>query len=223
MKHIGLKVFGGIIAILITGFIILTLSLDGMVKAGIEKNGSDLLKTEVTVNNVSLSIFDGAGSIEGFKVANPGKFSERNAIAIQEASVKVKMSSLFSDQIVVEELIVKNPELYFEQQGFGANLKTLNDNMDLQSEESSEKRLLIEHLLIENGQVAVHTEIDKERTTSVSIESFELNGVGREDNNTVQQSLQEVMEPLLEKAIAEAIKSGVTEQIENKVQEFLNN
>lgn len=223
MKHKGLKIFGGLVAVLITGFIIVTLSLDGIVKSGIEDNGSQLLQTEVSVGNVNVSPFSGEGRIDEFRVANPDKFSDQDAIYIKEASIRVDVGTLLSDQIIVEEIRVKAPELYFEQRGFGANLKTLNDNMGLSSGGSSESSLIIEHLLIENGQVTVSTEIDKERTASASIESFELNGIGQDGSNTVQQSLQEVMKPLLEKAIAEAIKGGVTDQIKDKVQDLLDN
>lgn len=223
MKNKGSKIFGGILAIIIAGFLILTLSLDGIVKSGIEENGSRLLQTQVNVDNVNISPFNGSGSIEGFTVANPDKFSDKDAISIQEASIKIDLRSLLSDEIIVRDITVKSPQLYFEQQGFGANLKTLNDNMKLSSKGSSETGLIIEHLLIENGQVTVSTDIERERTASASIESFELNGIGEDGSNTVQQSVRKVIQPLIENAIAEAIKGGVVDQIENKVNELLNN
>jgi hypothetical protein len=223
MKNKGLKITGGILAILVTSFVFFTLSIDGMVKSSIEENGSILLQTEVTVDNVDISIFDGTGSIEGFTVANPEKFSEKNAISISKASMKIDLGSLFSDQIVVNNITIESPQLYFEQRGFGANLKTLNDNMDLSSSESSETSLIIEHLLIENGEVTVSTDIERERTASASIASFELNNIGKDGSNTIQQSVKEVMKPLLERAIAEAIKGGVVDQLENKLKDLINN
>ncbi|MEQ8524399.1 hypothetical protein [Gracilimonas sp.] len=223
MKNKGFKIFGGILAVIVAGFLVLTLSLDGIIKSGIEENGSRLLQTQVKVNNVNISPFNGSGSIEGFTVANPDKFSDKNAISIQEASIRIDLGSLLSDEIIVRDITVKSPQLYFEQQGFGANLKTLNDNMSLSSKSSSETRLIIEHLLIENGQVTVSTDIDRERTATAAIESFELNGIGKDGSNTVQQSVQQVIKPLIERAITEAIKGGVVDQLENKVDDLLNN
>ncbi len=221
MNNKGLKIFGGFLAVLITGFIVVTLSLDGIVKNGIEENGTELLQTNVTVDNVNISPFSGAGSIEGFKVSNPDEFSEKKALKIQNASIELNLSSLLSDEIIVENINVESPELYFEQQGLGANLKTLNDNMDLSSESSSDTGLIIEHLLIQNGEVTVSTELEKERTASAQIESFELNNIGQDGSNTIQQSVAEVMEPLLERAITEAIKGGVVDQLENKANDLL--
>ncbi|MGN8225585.1 DUF748 domain-containing protein [Gracilimonas sp. BCB1] len=223
MKDKRFKVFGGFLAVLIAGVLVLTLSLDGIMKSEIEENGSRLLQTQVTVENVNISPFTGSGSIEGFTVENPDKFSDQPAISIQEASIKVDLGTLLSDEIVVKNITVKSPQLYFEQQGFGANLKTLNDNMNLSSRSSSETALIIEHLLVESGEVTVSTDIDRKRTASATIESFELNGIGKDGSNTIQQSVQEVIKPLLEHAIAEAIKGGVVDQLENKVRNLLQN
>lgn len=223
MKNKPVKIIGGFVALILIGFLALTLSIDGMVKSGIELSGSELLQTAVSVDAVSISLFSGNGSIKGFTVQNPENFSDRPALSIQEASMKLDIWSLFTDQIVVHEIIVKSPELFFEQKGFGANLKTLNDNMNLDDDESSETTLIIDYLLIEDSRVEVSTSIEKERTAKVSLAQFTLTDIGRNGNNTVKQSVGQVLEPLLQKAIQEAVKSGVTEQIENKVRDLLNN
>ncbi|HBQ60763.1 MAG TPA: hypothetical protein DD671_14380 [Balneolaceae bacterium] len=223
MKNKGLKITGIILALLIGGFVLFTLSIDGMVKSGIEESGSELMQTVVKVDAVSISLFSGNGSITGFTVQNPDGFGDEPALYIQEASLKLDIWSLFSDQIIINEVIVKSPKLSFEQKGFGANLKTLNDNMDLSSKGSSETTLIIDYLLIEDGRVEVITDLEKERTTEVSLSQFTLTDIGRDGNNTVKQSVRQVLEPLLQKAMKEAIKSGVTEQIENKINDLLNN
>lgn len=224
MKNKGRKIAGIIVAILVGAFVVFTLSIDGMVKSGIEENGSELMQTVVEVDEVSISLFSGNGSIKGFTVQNPEGFSdEQPALRILEASLKLDIWSLFSDQIIINEIIVKSPKLFFEQKGFEVNLKTLNDNMDLAFDGSSETTLIIDYLLIENSIVEVSTSLDEERTTEVSLAQFTLTDIGRDGNNTVKQSVRQILEPLLQKAIKEAVKSGVTEQIENKVRDLLDN
>lgn len=222
MQNKKLKLFGAFIALVIAAFVIITLSIDGMVKSGIEENGSELFQTEVSVDNVDISLFNGSGTIDGFVVKNPEKFSDEPAIRIQEVSLQVDLGSLFSQTILVKNMRIISPQLYFEQRGFGVNLKTLNDNMDLASDGSSDKNLIIEHLVIEDGRVKVSTKIDRKRTAKASISEFELEGIGRDGSSTVKQSVQQVMKPLLEKAMAEAIKDGVTNQLESKVKDLFN-
>ncbi|MEX0845697.1 MAG: hypothetical protein WD022_10460 [Balneolaceae bacterium] len=223
MKSKTSKIIGGLVVLIITAFVVLTLSIDGIIKSGLEENGSELLQTVVTVDAVSISLFSGNGSISGFTVHNPENYSDEPALYIQDASMKIDLLSLFSDQIVINEIIVKSPNLFFEQKGIGANLKTLNDNMNLAFDEPSETTLIIDYLMIEDGQVKVSTSIERERTTEVSFAQFTLNDIGRDGNNTIKQSVRQVLEPLMQKAITEALKSGVTDQIENKVRDLLNN
>lgn len=208
---------------LIVAFIALTLTIDGIVKSGIEEHGSQLMGTEVRVDGVSISLFSGSGSISGFTVQNPENFSDEAAIEIEEMSMKIDISSLFSEVILVKDITIKSPNVFFEQKGLGANLKVLNDNMAAASGSSSEKAMVIEHLFVEDGTIRVSTSIDRERNAEVSFSSIELEGIGRDGNNTISDAVRQVMEPILEEAMEEAIKSGVTDQIENRVRDLFDN
>src|SRR5690606_35973771 len=126
-----------------------------------------------------------------------------------------------SDEIVVKELIIRNPHIFFEQIETRLSLKTLQDNLNQASTEDSDKSLIIDHLLIEEAVVKVSTSIDRERNAEVTLDRFELSDIGREGNNNVKESLKQVLEPLLDQAIREAAKKGVFEQLENRVQDFL--
>lgn len=221
MKNNKLKLWGGIVAILIAALITLTFMLDGMVKSGIEETASDLLQTEVQVGNVDLSIFNGSGNIHSFIVNNPDNYSDEPAITIDLAHMELSLPSLFTDRIVVKTLTIQEPKLYFEQRGFGANLKTLIDNMSSPSEDDSDTQLIIKHLLIENSTVKVSTTIDRERTAKTDIGKIELNDVGEQQNYTVRETTRELLRPLLEKAISEALRSGVSSQLKSKVNDLL--
>jgi hypothetical protein len=221
-----LKIIAGSIVAFFFLLLVITFTLDGMIKSGIEENGSELLQTQVTVDKVNISVFNGRGTINGFTVKNPENYSDETALYFQEASIKVDISSLLSDQIVVNEIIVNSPEILFEQKGLGINLKTLSDNMDQGyevSSENSDTNLVIEHLVVNNGKVLVSSSLGRERKTEVTLSEFTLNDVGRDENNTVKKSVQEVLKPLFQKAMQEAMKSGVTEQLEDKVRNLFDN
>ncbi|MDR9417590.1 hypothetical protein [Gracilimonas sp.] len=222
MKKNGLKIFGGLLALLILAFIALTLTIDGIVKSGIEKHGSQLMGRGVQVESVSISLFSGSGSVSGFSVQNPEGFSDEAAMEIGEMSMQIDVWSLFSDEILVEEITIKSPDLFFEQKGVSANLKVLNDNMMNYSESSSEKTMIIEYLLIEDGNIKVSTSIDREHNAEVSFSSIELEGIGRDGNNTISDVIRQVLAPILQRAMEEAIKDGVIDQIENSVRDLFD-
>lgn len=211
-----------IILIIAALFFIATLTIDGVVKSAIKDKGSELLQTQVDVGDVDISLLNGSGSISEFIIHNPEGFSEQPAMRIQNGRLQVEISSLLSDVIVIKELIIQSPAIFVEQQGADANLKRLSDNLDLSSDDS-DKRLIIDYLLIENGTISVSTSIDRERTGEAELEQFELRDVGRDGNNTVKQTLRQVLDPLLEEAMEQALKSGVLDQLENRVRDLFNN
>ena len=217
-----LKIFGIVSAVVLALFFTISLTIDGIVKSGIEENLSELTKTEVEIDDVDLSLFNGSGTIDGFTIENPEGYSDKEAIKIGSLSFEVNLASLLSDEIVVNEIIIKSPQLLFEQQKLSANLKDINDNMGSSEESSSEKGLVINYLLIENGTVTVNTSIDRERTATANIDQFELNGIGKDGSNTLRQGMREILEPLIKQAIAQAAKDGVLEQVQNKVEDLIN-
>lgn len=216
------RITGIIVLIMAVGLFSVSLAIDAIVKNGIEENMTQLVQTEVNIEDVDISIFDGSGTIEGFSVNNPDGFSKNDAISIESMSIKTDLKSIFSDQIIVKEILIDNPQLFFEQKGLSANLKTINDNMEVDSESPSEKELIIDHLLIEKGKVVVNTSIDRERTGTVEIDELELNGIGKDNSSTIKQGMQEVLEPLIKQVIAQAAKNGVIEQLQNKIEDLIN-
>jgi hypothetical protein len=220
MKSKSLKIFGAFVIVLIAIFMVLNFTIDGIVKSSIEESGTELFQTEVDVRNVNISLFDGSGEIYGLSVANPEDFSDEPAIEMQEIRIKVNLMSLFSDTILVDNVHITGASLFFEQQGFGINLRQLNQNMDLTSDEE-EPAMIIDHLLVDGATVRVSSTIDRERTAEATLENFELNGIGQQGSNTMKQSMQQVMEPIIERAIQEAVSRGLLEQLENKIQDLL--
>lgn len=220
MKSKSLKIFGAFVIVLIAIFMVLNFTIDGIVKSSIEESGTELFQTEVDIRNVNISLFDGSGEIYGLSVANPEDFSDEPAIEMQEIRIKVNLMSLFSDTILVDNVHITGASLFFEQQGFGINLRQLNQNMDLSSDEE-EPAMIIDHLLVDGATVRVSSTIDRERTAEATLENFELNGIGHQGSNTMKQSMQQVMEPIIERAIQEAVSRGLLEQLENKIQDLL--
>lgn len=221
-----LKVLFGLVAVVILTILLITFSLDRAVKAGIEESGSELLQTAVTVDEVNISLFGGSGSITGLSIHNPKDFSDVPALLIQEASIKVDLWSLASDQVVVKEIIIDGPEILFEQKGMAINLKKLSENMDVGSggnSEESETLLVIDYLQIRDGKIIVSSSLNRDGSTEVSLSDMTINGIGRDGNNTVKQSVEEILRPLFQNAIEDALNRGVTDQLEDRVRDLLGN
>jgi len=218
----GLKITGIVILIIAGIFLTVGMTIDGIVKSGIEDAGSDILKTEVEVDDIDISLFDGSATMDGFIVYNPEGFSDEAALSLKGIEIKLDIRSLFSETIIVNEIHVKNPEISFEQVKTKVNLRELSNNISLGSDEESEKKLVIEKFILEEGSVTISSELEKERTVDASIDRIEINDIGKSGSNSVQQAMREILEPIIKNAISEAVKSGLLDQLENAVQDLID-
>jgi len=218
----GLKIVAIVIAVLITGLVAVGMTIDGFVESSIEDAGSDILNAKVEVDDIDISLFGGTANMDGFLVYNPEGFSDETALSLRGIDIKLDLKSLFSETVIVKEVHVKNPEILFEQQKAKINLRELSKNISSGSEEESDKNLIIEKFILEEGNVRISSDIEKERTLNASIDRIELNDIGKSGTNTMQQTLQQVLEPVIKNALSEAAKKGLLDKLEDTVKDLID-
>lgn len=220
MKKFALA-FAAIIGALLIGLFILSLTLDTTVKSNIEEIASELLGTEVTVRDVSLSVWDGTGKISDISISNPDAFSEEPAIRFESIDIDMELSSLLSDTILVNEIRIQRPELFVEQRSSGNNLNALLDQLS-RGDTDQESNLIIDYLLIENGEVTLMADLGEESSTKSELPTIELEGIGRDSNNTAEDALREILEPILREAIQRAARDGLMDQTQDQLENLLD-
>lgn len=216
-------VFQALFAIIIIGAIgalALSLSIDGIVKSNIEETTSELMETSVDVDDVSISILDGSGTIDGITIHNPEEFDDKPAVKLQQISLKMKLSSLFSDTVIIKEIRIQKPELYFEQKATGNNFDALTDNMEASS--SSDSNVIIEYLLVENGQITLTANVGEEQSVAAEFSQIEIEGIGRDGNNSMEQATRQILQPILKKALQEAATEGLIDKAKDALEDFLD-
>ena len=216
-------VFQALFAIIIVGAIgalILSLSLDKIVQSSLESSTSEVLNTSVAIEDVSISLLNGSGTIKGFTIDNPEGFSEKPAAKLELISLKMRLSSFFSDTIIVDEIRIQKPELYFEKKASGNNFDALTENMGGSS--SSDTNLIVDYLLVENGKVTLTADIGDRKSVVAEFSSIEMKGIGRTGNNTMEQTIQQILKPVLEKALQEAATQGLMDKAKEALQDMLN-
>lgn len=131
MKKIILIVAGVVVVLVVALVVVLTLSLDSLVKKGVETVGPQITKTEMKLEKASISILSGSGALHGFHIGNPEGYKTPTAIKFGEASVGVKPGSVLSDKIHVTHVKVVGPEITFEGAlGSKNNLSKIMENVE---------------------------------------------------------------------------------------------
>lgn len=214
---------GGVVIVLIAAVITLFMSVNLIVKSGIEDVGSNMTGTSVTVDRVSISPFSGNGQISGFRVANPDGFTRPNALEIEDFSIELDLLSLFSDEIVVHEIVITTPAIYVEQKMPENNINQIMSHMrDFTSGEASDAAIVIDRFVMTGGSVELYTEIGGEQTASVDIEDIELADLGRGGGReAVEDVILDIAERIARESLQGAARSG-GEQIEDAIRDIFN-
>ncbi len=210
---------------LIIGAALLTLSftLDSIVSSGIEETGSEMTGTAVTVDNVSISPFSGSGTISGFRVANPDGYSQDYAITIQTMSIQLEPFTLFSDEIVINQVMITDASVFVEQKLPENNIREIMAHINSVPEgEASDARLIIELFVLENGTADLFTDVGGERSARVEISRIELQDLGRESGQeTAEAVIKEVAEEVAGESLQAAVESG-GEQLRDALRDLFN-
>lgn len=201
----------GLLLLIGAGFLTLTLTIDSIVSSSIEEIGSEMTGTAVTVDNISISPFSGSGTISGFRVANPDGYSQDYAFEIEEFSISLEPFSLFSDEVIVNDITMSGATVFVEQKLPENNIREIMDHLNSVSEgETTDSRLIIEHFLLESGTTQVYTEVGGERSASVEIPRIELDDLGRESQlDTAEAVIKQIAEEVAGKSLQSVVESGV--------------
>jgi len=125
MKKV-LSIVGIVILVLI---IVLVLFMGQIIKAGITTAGPKLAGVPITLERVVVNPFSGMVRIKGLIIGNPKGFNTPSAMELNDFKLNIKMSSLFSKAIVIEEILIDAPQITYEKGLKSSNLSELQKNL----------------------------------------------------------------------------------------------
>src|SRR5258708_37148288 len=130
MKKIIVRLFLIVAVLLIAALVAVFFSLNSIVKKGVETLGPQMTKVEVRLGSADISPLSGSGQLKKLFVGNPEGYKTPSAIQIGSVKVAVKVGSVLSDTIVVDEINIEGPEITLEGTLTGNNLSKILDNLN---------------------------------------------------------------------------------------------
>jgi len=209
-------VIGGILGVAIIIVLAVMFRLNTIVKSAIEDIGTEMTGTAVTVDRVLISPFSGKGRVTGFRVANPEGFDHEYALEVDDFAIELEIRSVFSDEVIVNEIVITTPAIIMEQKLTGNNINSILGNIrSVSAGETTDKRLVIEHFLLTDGSVAMYLDIGGERSFHAEIATIELTDLGRGGGQeAVEDIVKEIAEQLAREALRVAAQRGGEEVLE---------
>jgi hypothetical protein len=191
MKRV-LGIGGGLLVVVAIAVFFLYSSLGAVITSAVEKFGSEITQTKITLKEADISATDGKGTLRGFKMTNPANFKTESAVEFDEISMTLDIKTITEDIIVVKDITIAGPMITYEHSSGGSNIDVIKNNVDSYlgtqansskkssgDDSSNGKKLIIEKLSIVNGKANVSAAILQGKTMSVSLPNIVLKDIGK--------------------------------------------
>jgi uncharacterized protein involved in outer membrane biogenesis len=222
MKKIIVRLIIALVVVVILAVLGVGLFLDKAIKTAVETIGPKVIKVDVKVQSVSLSLLSGSGTIRGLMLGNPTGFKTPYAINVGEASLALTPRSLLSDKVIVKSIKVQGPEITYETNLKDNNLSKIVANMQgaagggqkepaQPKEAKPAKKLEVDEFIITGGKIHVSVTALNGGTATVPLPAIHLQDLGTgPDGITPEELAIKVMEKI-EQGTVKAAAAAVTD------------
>ena len=224
-----LKITGLIAILTIAGiFFAGTLYLDSIVKSAIQQYGPQILQVPVQVEDVSLSPFTGSGTVEKLTIGNPDGFESDYLISIGVLSIDMDITTLLSQHIIIEDLLLQNVHIIYERNSGTTNIAAFEELMSKASHPDSEtgsQAMTINRMVIDDSRLTLQASLLGGKSIDVKIPRTEREQISSEDN-TVAGVVNMALGPVLQSiknAGSQAIQKAGKSKVKDKVKGIFNN
>ncbi len=239
-----LKITGLHVIILIVAVFAIILNLGKIVKTGINTVVPQVTKCEAHVDDVNFNVFGGKFEIKNLVIKNPEGYKTDHAFALGHIFVNVKMGSLMSDVIEIDQVIIDAPEITYEVGLGNSNLNTILENVNSslpesddkekkeepQKEEKKEgKKVIVNLIKVTNGKIGISAKIAGGMEAPIVLPDLEIKDLGKKEGGismvqaaaiTLKTTLLSIFDVLKNSSKllldgAKAIGEGITEGIKS--------
>ena len=237
-----LKIIGIIVVILIIAVFAIILNLGKIVKTGINTVVPQVTKCEAHVDDVNFNVFGGKFEIKNLVIKNPEGYKTDQAFSLGHIFVNVKMGSLLSDVIEIDQVLIDAPEITYEVGLGNSNLNTILENVNSalpssdeekkeEKEEKKEggKKVVINLVKVTNGRIGVSAKIAGGVEAPIVLPDIEIKDLGKKEGGismvqaaaiTLKTTLLSIFDVLKSSGKllldgAKAIGEGITEGIKS--------
>jgi hypothetical protein len=190
-------------------------NIDSVIKAMVERYGSEATQTSVTLKSVKLSFKEGSGELNSLVVKNPKGFSSNDAISLGDIKIVLDISTLQSNTIVIKDVTILQPAVLYEYAGGGGNLEAIQKNVqsyaakfsggkttpdksagasgdaDKAASQQPEKKVIIENLVIRDGKISATHQALQGRTLSAPLPTIQLKDIGKDKGGATPAEVAE--------------------------------
>ena len=203
-------------------------SLDEIVREAIERHGTEAAGSPVLVESVqlSLSLDQGQGVIEGLVLRNPEGFPEGNALRIGRIEIEVDTASATSNPIVIQSVRLLEPEVNFLMNAaLKSNFDVLRENLQERkaSPEASESstsetlRIVIREFILGDGKVTAQVAAFGENSLDIELVGAEQQDLGAPNGVAPRELARDLLNRVSRQVLVSTAQRGLEQLIDEKL------
>lgn len=210
-------------------------SIDSIVKTAIERSGTEITGTKVSVGSVDISLRSGRGTIRNVRVGNPDGFADEDAVQLGDITLDLDVSSLNRDPIIIEEVRVRAPVVNAEvDEKLLANVVVIRDHVQRyqasaprpakKQDAGFEKHFVIRSFVVEEGVIrgdATRVGSEKREFELPPIELTDVGGSRGARPEVIGKAISAALFARITQVVGNEMKATATEKIKSKVGEIL--
>lgn len=209
-----LLVVGLIILIVVVGVV---LFLGQIIKTGIETAGPKIAGVPMSVETVKINPLSGLVHVKALVVGNPEGFKSPSSMELGEFKLSIAISSLFTDTIVIKEILISNPEITYERKLKTSNLAELQKQLtpaekpdkpapadQPKAKKSPAKKVIIEDLQLNGAKVNM---VVLGKVIPLPLPPFSMKDIGKNSGGASPTEVISTVFNAVFKAIGSAVSS----------------
>jgi hypothetical protein len=158
-------IFGGLglLVVLVVVYIGVNFFFGSIVKSTVNRVGPKVTQSKVVLRSATISPLAGTGTLGGFTVGNPEGWSGGDVLSLGTIHLDMEPKSVFSDVIVINELVIDEPVFNYETRLLSSNIGDLLGNIkkyggagDKEAAEGGQpKKFIVKKLRFTNGKATL--------------------------------------------------------------------
>ncbi len=211
LKRVVVSLIVVLLIVAVGAVVLVHLAAGRALKYGIETVGSNTLKVNVAIEDVSFSILGGQLKLKGLVIANPPDYEYANLLEMESGQIRMNIKSLLGKTVSISRLNLDGISLVIEQRDIrGNNLQDILNNLPSRRDEAAKddpkaRKLHIDKLTITNTTVIAKLLPLPGRAASIPLKlaPIEMTNLGEDNKLTAA---------ILTAKILRAIALGIAEQ-----------
>ena len=206
-------------------------SLENVVKQLVHEYGSKVTGTDVSISGLDFKPTSGYAAVKDIKIENPKGYKSENLFYLKELGVKIDISTITNDIIVVDSIKITEPKITYEMLSLTQNnISDLLNNIQTntaspkdntskketkktKAQQTSSKKVIIKTLSVDDGIISVLAGIcSLKEELSLPLPKIEMHNIGQEKQGS---SIKDTVNLVIKKILNSATDTVVSQNLEN--------